>query len=138
MSMSRDSVNAFDAILAARHVARFDACWPSVRVDAVEVIPGPGGARARAIVQLGGLAPADVRVELVSLASGKATTTPPDDRRMHCNHPLGNGAFVFDATLPPHDVTRRTEWVIHVHPAEALDEPRVEQHFWSGSLDTPT
>lgn len=138
MSTFGDPVNAFHAMLAARHVARFDACWPRVSVDAVEVIPGPGGERARAIVQLGGLAPADVRVELVSPALGEARATPADDRRMHCNHPLGNGAFVFDATLPPHDATRRTEWVIHVHPAEALHEPRVEQHFWSSSPDTPT
>jgi hypothetical protein len=45
---------------------------------------------------------------------------------------FGNGCFVFDTTLPPHDVAQPHEWLIHVHPTEALEEPRVEHRFRSG------
>jgi hypothetical protein len=133
MSTPDSSPHSHDDMLAARHAARFDACWPKVGVDSVEVVPGPSGWRARAVVQLGGLVPADVRVELLSPEPGAPSSARVDEPRMTCNHSLGNGAFVFDITLPAQAQVRRQEWMIHVHPAEALDEPRVERHFSTGT-----
>lgn len=121
-----------DGGLIARHAARLDACWPHVRVESTSVTRGASGECATAVVQLGGLVPADVRVELVSVHDARSASPPPVERRMACSHALDNGSFVFEVTLPPHDGVAR-EWVIHVHPAEALDEPRVERHFWTGT-----
>jgi hypothetical protein len=113
--------------LVARHAARVDACWPLVHVESVHVAPGPSGDRAHALVQLGGLAPADVRVELIS--TSPADSAEREERRMCSIQAYGNGCVVFEATLPPHDVARPHEWLVHVHPSEALEEPRVEYQF---------
>ena len=123
-STSQEAQNA----LVARHAARLDACWPLVHVDSVEIIPGPGSERIRAVVQLGGLVPADVRVEVVSPVVGPVSSMAVHER-MSCDHALGNGAFVFESTLSPSAHAGPTEWLIHVHPAEAREEPRVERHF---------
>lgn len=128
------SASSREDVLASRHAERLDACWPKVGVDSVELVPGPSGWRACAVVQLGGLVPADVRVELLSPTAGRPSSARVDEPRMTCNHALGNGAFVFDITLPPQEQGRPQEWTIHVHPAEALDEPRVEHHFSTGTL----
>lgn len=138
MDTPDSSAHSHHDVLASRHAARLDACWPKVGVDSVEVVPGPSGWRARAIVQLGGLVPADVRVELLSPSAGGPSSVRVDEPRMTCNHPLGNGAFVFDITLPPQEDVRPREWMIHVHPAEALDEPRIEHHFSTGTLPDST
>lgn len=130
---SDSSAGSRQDVLASRHAERLDACWPRVGVDSVELVPGPSGWRARAVVQLGGLVPADVRVELLSPSTGPASSARVGEPRMTCNHGLGNGAFVFDITLPPQEQGRPQEWMIHVHPAEALDEPRVEHHFSTGT-----
>jgi hypothetical protein len=117
--------------LLAQHAARVGACWPLVHVESVSVAPGPSGDRARALVQLGGLAPADVRVELIS--TSLADSAEQDERRMCSIQSYGNGSVVFEATLPPHDVARAHEWLVHVHPSEALEAPRVEYHFRTGA-----
>jgi hypothetical protein len=114
----------------ARHAARFDACWPSVHVESVQVTSGLAGELARAVVQLGGLAPADVRVELMPAGAGTAPLLAGhDEERMFSIHALDNGCFVFEATLPHRDTGQPEEWLIHVHPSEALEEPRVEHRF---------
>ena len=57
---------------AAGHAARVAECWPSVRVNEARVTPCASGERARAVVYLGCLTPADVRVELTPARSGAA------------------------------------------------------------------
>jgi hypothetical protein len=79
-------------------------------------------------VQLGGLTPADVRVELMPLGPEGPDTATPAEHRLYSSQALGNGCFVFDATFPPSDAPAQ-EWLVHVHPSEAVEEPRVEYHF---------
>jgi hypothetical protein len=99
-------------------------------VKSAHVTPDIAGQCARAVVQLGGLTPADVRVELMPAgATGGSVATPSDERRMFSCQALGNGCFVFETALPHRDVARVHEWLIHVHPSEGLDEPRVEFRF---------
>ncbi len=118
------------ADLRTRDAARVDACWPHLHVELVQVTSDAAGERARAFVQLGGLTPADVRVELVRTRSG-ATPAPAthEEHRMFSSHALGNGGFVFEAGLPDHDASKPEEWLIRVHPSETLEEPRVEYRF---------
>ena len=117
----------------ARHTARLDACWPHVRVEFVQVHPEAMGHRVRASVQLGGLTPADVRVELIPRMGSPATATASGELRMFSTQTLGNGCFVFEARIPHRDAPAVPEWLIHVHPSEALEEPRVEHPFRIGS-----
>lgn len=119
--------------LAARRAGFVDACWPLVRVESVQVAPTDAGERARALVQLGRLTPADVRVELFAAGAADATPTAQHgELRMFSTQSYDNGAFVFEAILPPGDAARPREWRIHVHPSEASEEPRVQCHFRSG------
>ncbi len=54
-----------------------------IHVDLVEVGPAPNGRRVRAVVRLGGLSPADVRVELLRTeAAGDPPAARPPARRM--------------------------------------------------------
>ena len=116
----------------ARYTARLDACWPQVRVESAQLSRGPSGARACAVVQLGGLAPADVRVELVPASRAQAVLPPGHgEYRMFSRQSYHNGSFVFETTLPRQEAERNREWLIHVHPSEALEEPRVEYRFRS-------
>ena len=116
--------------LLARHAARFDRCWPLVRVESVQLKAGATGDCACALVQLGGLTPADVRVEIMPAGSGGGTTADAREvRRMFSSHALANGCFMFEVTLPHRDSAAPEEWLIHVHPSEALEEPRVEYRF---------
>jgi len=119
--------------LAARHAARVDACWPLVRVCSVKIMPTDAGERARAVVQLGGLSPADVRVELLAAEAAEGAPAKDRQRRMFSTQAYGNGCFVFDAAVPPGDSARAREWMLHVHPSEAFEEPRVQYRFRSGA-----
>jgi len=116
--------------IVARHAARLDACWPRVHVDSAQVLPSPSGKRATAVVALGGLVPADVRVELVS-SEATPGSSPLVRERMTCDHALGNGAFVFELTLHRYEAAAPSEWLIHVHPVEALVQLRFEHSFRS-------
>jgi hypothetical protein len=119
--------------LVARHAARLNSCWPQVRVESVQVTTRDVGLSARALVQLGGLTPADVRVELMPCDLADAMS--PSSRgegRMFSSRGLGNGCFTFDAALPHPDSISTREWLIHVHPSEALEGPMVEYRFRSG------
>jgi len=119
--------------LAAHHAARLAACWPLVRVCSVKVTPTDAGERACAVVQLGGLTPADVRVELFAAEAGEGTPAQHGQLRMFSIQAYDNGCFVFDAGLPPGDSAQPREWMLHVHPSEALEEPRVQYRFRSGT-----
>lgn len=109
---------------------KLPACWPHVRVESVRLQTDGAGTCARALVQLGGLTPADVRVELVPTDPIAGTAADPlDERRMFSIQSLDNGCFVFDALIPATDTAKSHGWMIHVHPAEGLHEPRVEYRF---------
>ena len=114
--------------LPPQYVQLLDTCWPRVCVESADVAPGAGGhLYAHAVVQLGGLRPADVRVELVRIGAGTAA-----ERRMFSDQSYDNGAFVFETSVARTDVSRADHWVIHVHPAEAVDEPQVEFRIPAG------
>lgn len=115
--------------LIARHAARLDRCWPLVRVESVQIMAGAAGDCVHALVQLGGLVPADVRVEVMPVGAEGVAADSRGERRMFSSHALANGCFVFDVSLPHHDSAEPQEWLIHVHPSEALEEPRVEHRF---------
>ena len=119
--------------IAAHHAARLDACWPFVRVYSVQVTPTESGERARALVQLGGLTPADVRVELLAAEPVEDAPAQHGQLRMFSTQAYGNGCFVFDAGLPADDSAQPREWMLHVHPSEAFEEPRVLYRFRSGA-----
>lgn len=115
--------------VAARSAPSIDACWPRVRVESAQIAPGGTGDCARAVIQLGGLTPADVRVELMPISPELSSTDSPAEHRMFSSHAYDNGCFVFEAPLPTGDTAQMHDWSIHVHPHEAADEPRVEYRF---------
>ena len=98
-------------------------CWPRVCVESARITPGASGDCARVVVQLGGLTPADVQVELMKAVSASG---PSVEYRLFSSHALGNGSFVFEARLPRSDTARTPEWMVHVHPGEAMNDPMVE------------
>jgi len=126
-------VSSPQRMLAAPHAARLAACWTFVQVRSVRVTPTETGERARALVQLGGLTPADVRVELFAAGSAEAAPAHHGQFRMFSTQAYGNGCFVFEAGLPPTDGARLREWTVHVHPSEAVEELRVQYRFRSGA-----
>jgi hypothetical protein len=100
-------------------------CWPRIRVESAQVTRGATSDCVRAVVQLGGLTPADVRVEIVPASQGGGST----GFRLFSSHALGNGCFVFEATVPERDVAKASEWAVRIRPTEAIDEPQVEFRF---------
>lgn len=133
MSLIATNNHSTQRPLAERHAAHVTACWPRVRVESAEVTPGPDGASARAVVQLGRLTPADVRVELMPLASGVTDAASHAMHRLFSSQDYCNGCFVFEALLPRSSTTLAHDWLLHVHPSEAIHEPRVEYRFRSAS-----
>ena len=115
--------------VAARSAPNLDACWPRVRVESAQISPGGPADCARAVIQLGGLTPADVRVELMPISPEVPHADRPAEHRMFSSHAYDNGCFVFEASLPTGDTPQMHDWSIHVHPHEAVDEPRVEYRF---------
>lgn len=94
--------------------------WPRVHIDFVEVEPCAHGCRVRAVIDLGALMPADVRVGL-----GPANAVGPcgahrDDGRMWSSHAYDNGRVVFERMVPPGEDATAGEWVVCVHPAYEL------------------
>ena len=110
---------------ASRCAPELDTCWQRVQVTSAQISRGHGADCARAVIQLGGLTPADVRVELVPKESSLADTAAPARRRMFSSFPYDNGCFLFEASLSPHDAAQIRDWLIHVHPPEAVDQTPV-------------
>ena len=110
---------------ASRCVPELDACWQRVQVTSAQISREHGADCARAVIQLGGLTPADVRVELVPKEPGFADAATPANRRMFSSYPYDNGCFLFEASLYPRDAAEVRDWLIHVHPREALGRPPV-------------
>jgi hypothetical protein len=111
---------------ASRRAARLQACWPAVQVESALLTTSPAGDHGHAVVQLGGLTPADVRVELIPLAPELADHSPAGGYRLFSSQAYGNGCFVFEVALPSGSAARDGEWLVHVHPVEADEGTRVE------------
>lgn len=97
---------------------RARAGWARVHIEYVEAHPLPGdrGALVRAVVQLGGLTPADVRVAL-SPASGGVDAACEGGSAMWSSASYDNGAFVFEGAAPPRE-PGDDEWLVCVRPVE--------------------
>jgi hypothetical protein len=89
-----------------------EAAPARICVDVVEIVSSARGRRVRAVVQLGRLSPADVRVEFVPVppAGGVAAL------RMWSSQAYGNGRFVFEAELDAAAGADAT-WQVYVRPA---------------------
>lgn len=109
----------------SRCVPELDTCWQRVQVTSAQISREHGADCARAVIQLGGLTPADVRVELVPKEASLADAATPATRRMFSSFPYENGCFLFEASLYPHDTAQVRDWLIHVHPRETADQPPV-------------
>ncbi len=97
------------------------ASWQRVEVTSAQISRAVGVDCARAVIQLGGLTPADVRVELVPADPSLAETAPSARRRMFSSYPYDNGCFVFEASLSPRDTAKVRDWLIQVHLRDAGD-----------------
>lgn len=111
---------------AAPEVARLQRCWPYVHVVSANVVDHPAGRHAHAVVQLAGLAPADVRIELMRLPAASPPSAPATEEplRMWSCQSYENGCFVFETALPREDAARG-EWLIHIHAPTPLSVPPV-------------
>ena len=112
---------------APRCVSDLHTCWKRVAVTSAQISRGDGADCARAVIQLGGLTPADVRVELVPNSSSLADVAAPAKHRMFSSYPYDNGCFVFEVSLSPRDTAQVREWSIHVHPRDAVGQPPVSR-----------
>lgn len=97
---------------------RQERCWPNVGVDSVSITGSSAGLRAHAVVRLGGLLPADVQVELAPAGPAGVVRhiAGPGYRRMCSIQSYGNGAYVFESALLPHDEVVHPDWKIVVRP----------------------
>jgi hypothetical protein len=86
------------------------------------------GDHGHVVVQLGGLTPADVRVELIPVDAELAEHCPRGGYRLFSSQAYGNGCFVFEVALPSGSADRGSEWIVHVHPVDADEGTRVEFH----------
>ncbi len=113
------------APLGGWQAERQHADWPRVHVEGAEVIDRPGGRLVRAVVQLGGLTPVDVHVELIPASDADAGDLAcAADRRMWSSHAQDNGCFVYESAFVGPDELPR-EWLIRVHPTQCGYEPPV-------------
>jgi hypothetical protein len=126
MSAPTPQVQPSAADRASQRAARLRACWPDVRVESALLTTSPAGDHGHTVVQLAGLTPADVRVELLPLAPDLVDHSPPGGYRLFSSQAYGNGCFVFEVALPSGSAERDGEWMVHVHPVEADEETRVE------------
>src|SRR5690242_9155237 len=85
---------------ASRRAARVHACWPGVRVESALLTTSADGDHGHVVVQLGGLTPADVRVELIPVDAELAEHCPRGGYRLFSSQAYGNGCFVFEVALP--------------------------------------
>ena len=130
MSPSDASLAARERIVHSPLADRLHADWPYVHVHHVEVVPGSCGRRARAVVQLAGLSPADVQVDLIPAgAAGADSSSCGDARRMWSTQSYENGSFVFEQTLPPLEVDVSRDWLVRILADEALHERPVQHTF---------
>ncbi len=106
----RSALLAEDELARARAVcafrARIAAAWPSVKIESVSEIGGPRvlagqPITVRADVQLGGLDPAEVSVDVYyGRLRGEQTIGQGSVLALSCQGPLGEGRFRYEGTLP--------------------------------------
>jgi hypothetical protein len=106
---------------ATYRAARLHAAWSRVHIDVVETEPSAHGLRVRAVVDLGELTPADVRVNLLPVAAVEAATWPADSRMWSCES-YANGRVLFERVLSPAANDGDGNWIVAVHPADAITE----------------
>ena len=102
--------------------AHDDAWWAAVRVGSVAVsrhgTAADAGATVRACVELGALAPADVRVHVVGEgASAGEASVGSEGVRLWSTQSFDNGTFVFEAHVPAELVHARDAISVRVRPA---------------------
>lgn len=105
--------------------ARQDTCWNAIHVESVAVVLTAAGRRVHAVIQLGGLGPADVRVELVRASAESPALPVTGDGRMSTTQSYENGAFVFESAPLPDDVALAGDWMLRVH---ARDSQAAQPH----------
>jgi hypothetical protein len=105
--------------------ARRRNAWPHVRIDSVLLEPCGTGRRVRAVVQLGGLTPADVHVGLLPAATAdplaKALATDAARScadRMWSAESYGNGVVVFERVIAAAEEAATDSWVVYVTPVD--------------------
>ncbi|MCX7165799.1 MAG: alpha-glucan family phosphorylase [Rhodocyclales bacterium] len=118
---------AGDSFSGARHVAdwkaRVRAAWPRIglrRIDqTVPRIRYGETLRFEVAVQLDGLTPRDLTVELVFTRPGEPTSVRARRYVLHHERPLENGEHLFSRELTP-DQCGKMEYRIRVFPTHAL------------------
>jgi hypothetical protein len=113
------------------------AGWPQVHIDFVEVEPCARGCRVRAVIDLGDLMPADVRVGLGPADAVDPCAACRDDGRMWSSHAHDNGRVVFERVVPPGEDAAAGEWVVCVHPAHELPGRPVVYRLRFEAAETP-
>lgn len=115
--------------------------WAAVRVRHLGVCPfsmrAPRSVRMEAAVDLGRLAPADVRVDLEPEVDGRPLSDAVWPRPMHSTRSYRNGTFVFEARIPwpcPDELDALTVRVRPKH-ARATDAGSVSRSFPRAVLD---
>lgn len=111
---------------------RVCSAWANVGVECVMVVPRANGLRVLAVIRLAGLAPADVRVEL--LPARDAGTDVGIDRRMWSCESYDNGRVVFERLIPLDEDTSDRAWMVRVH---ARDAPVERPVLYPLHLDAP-
>ena len=130
MSAAESPIAPRDASVRSPRADRVREDWRHVHVDRVSVFLNKNGRRARAVVQLAGLSPADVQVELIpASAADSDSSVCAEDRRMWNTQSYENGSFVFEQVLPQPDVDVSLEWLVRISADEALREPTIRYAF---------
>ncbi len=96
--------------------------WSGVHLRVAELVPGAGGGPAstvRAVVQLGTLTPADVRVT-AGPTSQTVEASSAEHVRLVSVRSHHNGAVVFEAAAPPRALATATALVVTVSPVPRL------------------
>ncbi len=98
--------------------------WEAVRLTLLEKRPPrvhlSAYPRLRVTVHLGSLSPADVVVE--AAAGEPADTSREWPIRLCSMQSYGNGTYVFEGLLPPHDTKDQRALTVRVRPAAAHEE----------------
>lgn len=110
---------------AAWCAARQDICWGGVRIDSVNVVDSAAGRRVHAVIQLGGLEPADVHVQLEPVGAAGASLRPTNGH-MSSMQSYDNGAFVFESAPLPAGAAGQEEWRMLVHARDSRDAAPIE------------
>lgn len=109
--------------------ARQDTCWHAVHVESVAVVSTSAGRRVHAVIQLGGLEPADVRVELTPASGTAAEMQIAGDARMCSTQSYENGAFVFESAPLPVETVPAADWMMRVQARDSRAAQPLEHKF---------